>query len=210
MTVAAFTQQTAKKYHVFANGQQLGPVHLGHLHRMAGIGVLSRSDFVWTPGMEEWTAASNVDGLFPPSLFQANSGSSLGMAQSAAAKDERRSYISQYWSGDISLAKATLINCILIWVLYAALAYSVLAAMITAALPGAVLTLADFGIFAFGWFLYVWGIVGAWRSANQHLLQTGERAWAAVTKGFVAVTAMLQVTLYGGMVALLLISRVAT
>ncbi|HWT31417.1 MAG TPA: DUF4339 domain-containing protein [Propylenella sp.] len=209
MNVAAFTQQTAKRYHVFANGQQLGPVHFGHLHRMAGTGVLGRSDFVWAPGMEEWITAANIDGLFPRSSVQSSDSGSVRAAQAPAAIIRNRSYVGRHWHGELSLATSALINCILAWVVYAALAYSVLAALIGTAVPGTVLTLADLALVAFGGAVFVWGVVGAWRSANRHRADKGELLWPALAKSFVALSVLFQAGLCGGLLALLLISRVA-
>ena len=97
----------------------------------------------------------------------------------------------------------------LAWALYAAIAYAVLALLIGAAVPVAVLTLADLAIVGIGWALFVWGVVGAWRAADRHLADKGERLWPGLAKTFVAATVAFQATLCAGLVALLLISRVA-
>ena len=110
----------------------------------------------------------------------------------------------------MSLATATLANCVLLWGLYAVLAYALLAAAIRAAAPEPLLTLADLAIEAMGAAVYVWGAVGAWRSADRHLLETGERIWPALAKAFLFATAIVQLAFYGGMAALLLVSRLAS
>lgn len=46
------------------NNQQFGPVSSGELKQLARDGQLTREDLVWRHGMEQWTGAGRVKGLF--------------------------------------------------------------------------------------------------------------------------------------------------
>ena len=46
------------------NEQRIGPVPLKELQWLASSGDLDGTDLIWSPGMAEWTAASEVEGLF--------------------------------------------------------------------------------------------------------------------------------------------------
>ncbi len=51
---------SAKSYFAALNGQQAGPFPLDELQRQAQAGQLTRATLVWTQGMAQWTAASEV------------------------------------------------------------------------------------------------------------------------------------------------------
>jgi TM2 domain-containing membrane protein YozV len=46
------------------NGEQRGPIPLTELKERAASGRLARADLVWTEGMGNWQAASDVRGIF--------------------------------------------------------------------------------------------------------------------------------------------------
>jgi len=48
--------------------QRMGPVSEGQLKQLASTGQLKPTDLVWKKGMASWRAASEVVGLFPPSI----------------------------------------------------------------------------------------------------------------------------------------------
>jgi hypothetical protein len=214
--LGATASEAPKPFHVFTNGRQVGPVQFEHVLRMARNGALRRSDFVWMPGLGQWTPAYKVAGLFPPSLFQPNVSStsqpaptSPPMPTPARKSRKRKSYLKRHWSGSISLAQAIYVNCILLWVVYSAVSYFLLAAALTLAGPNrAVLLLVDSGLYSFGWLLYIWGVVGAWRSSRRHVIKTGERIWPAIAQAYISLTVLLQLVVHGGIAALFLISRV--
>jgi hypothetical protein len=53
------------------NNQQLGPVQFGELQAMAVQGQLTPGDLIWTEGMAQWQAASQVQGInFNPAPMQ--------------------------------------------------------------------------------------------------------------------------------------------
>jgi hypothetical protein len=54
----------AANWYYTKNRQQMGPVTLEELQRLAGQGLLSPRDLVWQEGMADWTRAGN-QGLFP-------------------------------------------------------------------------------------------------------------------------------------------------
>ncbi|MCH8924187.1 MAG: DUF4339 domain-containing protein [Planctomycetes bacterium] len=45
--------------------EQLGPVTAAQLKKLVGDGKLSPDDLVWKEGMDDWVAASSIDGLIP-------------------------------------------------------------------------------------------------------------------------------------------------
>jgi len=48
--------------------QRMGPVSEGQLRQLASTGQLKPTDLVWKQGMASWRPASEVAGLFPPSI----------------------------------------------------------------------------------------------------------------------------------------------
>ena len=50
------------------HGQRRGPVSAGELKQLACTGKLKPTDLVWKQGLASWRAASEVAGLFPPSI----------------------------------------------------------------------------------------------------------------------------------------------
>jgi hypothetical protein len=46
-------------------GRQVGPISLSELTKLAENGVIQNWTQVWSPGMEEWCTAGEVEGLFP-------------------------------------------------------------------------------------------------------------------------------------------------
>ena len=210
--LGATASETPKPFHVFKNGRQLGPVQFEHVLRMARSGALRRSDFVWMPGLEQWTPAYKVAGLFPPSLFQPNVISTSQPVPTSAPFSKgarRKSYVGKHWAGNNSLAQAVYVNCILLWAIYGALSYFLLAAATNAAGPnGPALLLVDLGLYAFGWPLYIWGIVGAWRSSKRHVAKTGHRLWPAMAKAYLSLTVLFQLVVHVGIAALFIMSRV--
>jgi hypothetical protein len=48
------------------NDQQFGPVSAAELKQLAEAGRLSPDDLLWREGMEQWTTAVNLRGLFAP------------------------------------------------------------------------------------------------------------------------------------------------
>ena len=55
------------EWYYLKNNQQCGPVAGPELKRMADTGGLAAADLVWREGMEQWTPAGRVGGLFSPS-----------------------------------------------------------------------------------------------------------------------------------------------
>lgn len=47
------------------NSQQFGPVSAGELKQLADAGNLAPDDLLWREGMDAWTTAINLRGLFP-------------------------------------------------------------------------------------------------------------------------------------------------
>jgi len=47
------------------SGRERGPVPMARLKELAAAGTVKPSDLVWREGMEDWSAASSVEGLFP-------------------------------------------------------------------------------------------------------------------------------------------------
>jgi len=47
------------------NGRERGPVPMARLKELAAAGTVKASDLVWREGMEDWTPASGIEGLFP-------------------------------------------------------------------------------------------------------------------------------------------------
>ncbi len=64
-------------------GQQFGPVTFEQLKQSAAGGALSPSDYVWTEGMPNWKAASEIAGLFsgPPPLAGAGAPGGVSYSQ---------------------------------------------------------------------------------------------------------------------------------
>lgn len=58
--------ENSQWYYTDSNGQQAGPVGLAELRALAASGQASRESMVWSEGMENWSLASQVDGLLPP------------------------------------------------------------------------------------------------------------------------------------------------
>ncbi|KPK81369.1 MAG: hypothetical protein AMJ81_10650 [Phycisphaerae bacterium SM23_33] len=53
-----------EQWHCIVGGQQYGPVTLEVLQAWAAEGRLTPTDYVWTEGMETWSEARSVAGLF--------------------------------------------------------------------------------------------------------------------------------------------------
>ncbi len=87
------------------NGQRHGPVPLTELKALVSSGSLHASDLVWSPGMADWTAASEVDGLLsepasmvappPPPPPEATSPPPPSPATEAPAAQDRWHYEQQ-------------------------------------------------------------------------------------------------------------------
>jgi hypothetical protein len=52
-------------WHYIAAGEKQGPVSVEQLHGLVADGTITPDTQVWTESLEEWTAASNLEGLFP-------------------------------------------------------------------------------------------------------------------------------------------------
>jgi hypothetical protein len=52
------------QWYVLIGEQQYGPLRLGHLAMFAQQGRLQRDNWVWKPGLDAWTPAGDVPGLF--------------------------------------------------------------------------------------------------------------------------------------------------
>lgn len=52
------------QWFLYKNGEQLGPYSREEFYRLAESGVFGAEDLVWTEGMENWTRADQVEGLF--------------------------------------------------------------------------------------------------------------------------------------------------
>src|SRR6266542_3574798 len=55
----------ADQWYYEANGQQMGPVEMAELQRLAVSGQLQPTDLVWKVGMHQWAPAGTTRGLFP-------------------------------------------------------------------------------------------------------------------------------------------------
>ncbi len=58
---------SAKQYHIAVDGRPTGPFDMTALQQQQSSGALTSSSLVWSPGMEDWVEASQVDDL--ASLF---------------------------------------------------------------------------------------------------------------------------------------------
>jgi len=52
-------------WHYIVEGEQQGPVSVEQLHGLVANGTVTPDTQVWTNSLEEWTTASNLEGLFP-------------------------------------------------------------------------------------------------------------------------------------------------
>ncbi len=55
------------EWFVSVHGKQDGPLSWRVLIEKVRLGEVRRTDLVWNPGFESWTAAESVNGLFAPS-----------------------------------------------------------------------------------------------------------------------------------------------
>lgn len=53
-------------WYYYKRGGREGPIDDSAMRRMAALGELEPTDFVWAPGMKEWTQAATVAGLLQP------------------------------------------------------------------------------------------------------------------------------------------------
>ena len=52
------------------NDEQLGPVSTAELKKLAGAGELAPDDLVWREGLDDWSPASKLKGLFPETKIE--------------------------------------------------------------------------------------------------------------------------------------------
>jgi len=56
---------TQQWYYTDSNGSQAGPISSDELRQLVSTGAVTTHSMVWTEGMDDWSLASQVDGLFP-------------------------------------------------------------------------------------------------------------------------------------------------
>ena len=52
-------------WHYIVNEEKQGPVSVEQLHGLVASGTITPETLVWTDSLEDWTSASNLEGLFP-------------------------------------------------------------------------------------------------------------------------------------------------
>ena len=52
-------------WHYIVNEEKQGPVSVEQLHGLVASGTITPETLVWTESLEDWTSASNLEGLFP-------------------------------------------------------------------------------------------------------------------------------------------------
>ncbi|HCQ79500.1 MAG TPA: hypothetical protein DIV46_05960, partial [Verrucomicrobiales bacterium] len=57
-------------FYADSDKQQQGPLAFDEIQRLAASGVIQPSTLIWKEGMIDWTAASEVQGVFPNQVTQ--------------------------------------------------------------------------------------------------------------------------------------------
>ena len=90
------------------DGQRLGPVSLEQLRHLIAADQLHAEDLVWRKGLDEWTPAGQIEGLFLPPPFPAIKGCKSGAANGGEASDPFCSLPRRQTSPAATTAKKTL------------------------------------------------------------------------------------------------------
>ncbi len=209
------------------DGQSFGPFSLAQLISFVSDGTLRQDDLAWRQGLQEWSVASSIPGLWlPPNLSEKSTWPSLAeddlarapasdavAPRSVSADPEQKqtresNFWVRHWRGELSLVKSywlvgTLLTIVLIF----------LAALFGEALGAADLTPTAVGIWLTAFLVAictftVWQLVGIWRSAGNHMRITKRRGWALAARVMVVLSAIRAISDFSSQIAPMLSASV--
>jgi hypothetical protein len=198
---------SADEWYIFRSEEQRGPFPFEQLVREATAGTLLKSDFVWTPGFQDWQPAASIAALFPPEEELRAAEDRLDPQPMVTAKPaspdpateglqqapkKRSNYILRHWRGELSLPVSYWINNFLGNIALVAGVY-----FIGLFIDGTSAVAALFAVSAYIVLMgtiCLWQIVGTWRSAVAHPGRGGSRFWAGAAQVMIVI-AVVRVTL---------------
>lgn len=81
-TLATEVPAAEQQWYHEHEGERCGPISFDELRRLVAAGQLQRCNLVWSPGMAEWTPASQIDKLFPlPTQVEHGSAAEISVPQ---------------------------------------------------------------------------------------------------------------------------------
>ena len=198
-------------WYIRREATQYGPYPFAVLVSAAEKSVVQPDDLIFGPGLNQWTRATDVAGLFaavhgaaaaepdpaatrsPTDAAVETVGTHPPLDQQTSAAPARRSgnYFSRHWRGDLSLPVSYWINGILASLLSIGIVLGFVAYAESFA-PNDVLRvfITLVAIVVLLLLIAVWQLVGIWRSASNHKARGGWRFWAIVAKLMVVLAAL--------------------